>query len=182
MSEIDNSIEQFMTLFNKMFSETKYNLQSLNKRVESMEKCFNNILLLKSDKPFDEGEEEKQFSSQDEKSGILKITSKELDEIERMFKEMEEPKKEKKIYINKKRNNKIYRGKVKTIVKNKKKRRNKKEDDNSLIIDYLEPDKKIEKYTKFKEMKNNILNKSIDKNEQFSDDEFEDDDLDFDME
>ena len=32
--EIDNSMETFMTLFNKMFSETKYNLQALNKRME----------------------------------------------------------------------------------------------------------------------------------------------------
>ena len=52
--EIDNSMETFMTLFNKMFSETKYNLQALNKRMESMDKCFCNILLLSSDKPFDE--------------------------------------------------------------------------------------------------------------------------------
>ena len=52
--EVDNSIETFMTLFNKMFSETKYNLQALNKRMESMDKCFCNVLLLNSDKPFDE--------------------------------------------------------------------------------------------------------------------------------
>ena len=58
MKEIDNSIEQFMTLFNKMFSETKYNLQALNKRMESMDKCFNNVLLLTTDKPFDEQNEE----------------------------------------------------------------------------------------------------------------------------
>ena len=55
---VDNAIEQFMTLFNKMFSETKYNLQALNKRMESLDKCFNNIMLLKSDKPFEEENEQ----------------------------------------------------------------------------------------------------------------------------
>lgn len=181
MKEADNSIEQFMTTFNKMFSQTKYNLQSLNKRVESMEKCFNNILLLKSNKPFDEGEEEKQekYSSQDEKSENLKISSKELDEIERIFREFENPRKAKSNCLKKKMNSKKYHGKRETV-KKKKINRNKNEDDNSMIIDCLEPDIKIEKYTKFKEMKNKILNKG--KNDQISEDEFDDDDLDFDME
>ena len=125
MKEIDNSIEQFMTLFDKMFSETKYNLQALNKRIESMERCFNNIMLLKSDKPFDEGDDEK-LSAQDEKSGNLKITSKELDEIERMFREMQKPIKQNNNYTNKKRNNRKYHSKIDEMIYYSKKSKNKK--------------------------------------------------------
>ena len=62
--EVDNSMETFMTLFNKMFTETKYNLQALNKRMESMDKCFNNVLLLASDKPFDEVNPENEENNQ----------------------------------------------------------------------------------------------------------------------
>lgn len=190
MKEIDNSIEEFMTLFNKMFSDTKYNLQALNKRVESMDICFNNIMLLKSDKPFDERENEQKskLNSNEDKNINLKITSKELDEIERMFREMYEPKMHKNIYIKKKRYNKKnnirINGKVNNpISKMKKKYNNKNEDEGSLITDYLKPEKKIEKYTKFKEMKNNLMNIKNVKNNQNSDDEYEiDDDLDFDME
>ena len=95
---VDNAIEQFMTLFNKMFSETKYNLQALNKRMESLDKCFNNIMLLKSDKPFEEdnqqnfGKNKYSNNNNNEENKNLKITSKELDEIEKMFFDMEEPK------------------------------------------------------------------------------------------
>ena len=185
MYEDDNSIEQFTTLFNKMFSETKYNLQALNKRMESMDKCFNNIMLLQSDKPFDEGEDENE-ALQDEKSGNLRITSKELDEIERMFREMEDSTKNRNIlYINKKRNNKKYH--IKSDEKNSNKKKKKmNEDEGSLAIDDLIPETKIEKYTKFKEIKNHILNNKYkdDKNNvQISEEEYEiDDDFDFDME
>lgn len=113
--EIDNSIEQFMTLFNKMFSETKYNLQALNKRMESMDKCFNNVMLLKTDKPFDEEKEEQEKETSNnnktfkgtDKNSNLKMTSKELDAIEKMFKEIDEPTKTlSNKYLNKKRTNK----------------------------------------------------------------------------
>lgn len=126
--EIDNSMETFMTLFNKMFSETKYNLQALNKRMESMDKCFNNILLLNTDKPFDEVEEhnddnnninenneninndniqKNQKTNYNKKKHTGKMTSKELDEIEKMFKDIEEPTENyNTFFIGKKRNNK----------------------------------------------------------------------------
>ena len=45
-----------MNLFDKIVSQIKCNLQSFNKKYDSMDRCFNNILLLKSDKPFDEEE------------------------------------------------------------------------------------------------------------------------------
>ena len=132
--EIDNSMETFMTLFNKMFSETKYNLQALNKRMESMDKCFCNVLLLSSDKPFDEEniEENKDIQNNENinednipkrkrnayntsKNKKNKMTEEDLDEIEKMFRNIDEdpspnpPYDEKKnieIFLNKKRKNK----------------------------------------------------------------------------
>ena len=119
--EVDNSMESFMTLFNKMFTETKYNLQALNKRMESMDKCFNNVLLLSSDKPFDElnPEEEEQNNENINIDNIEKkpnyynykkkgkMTSKELDEIEKMFQDIDEPNNNyNTLFIGKKRNNK----------------------------------------------------------------------------
>ena len=129
--EIDNSMETFMTLFNKMFSETKYNLQALNKRMESMDKCFNNVLLLNSDKPFDEQNDQndninnendendeninndnfpknqRKSNYSTKKSKNSKMTSKELDEIEKMFKNIDEPNENyNTFFIGKKRNNK----------------------------------------------------------------------------
>ena len=132
--EIDNSMETFMTLFNKMFSETKYNLQALNKRMESMDKCFCNVLLLSSDKPFDEENIEENNDIQNNeninednipkrkrnayntsKNKKNKMTEEDLDEIEKMFRNIDEdptpnpPYNEKKnieIFLNKKRKNK----------------------------------------------------------------------------
>ena len=124
-SEIDNSMETFMTLFNKMFTETKYNLQALNKRMESMDKCFNNVLLLSSDKPFDEvnpdNEEQNEqnnenintdnfnnnYKNKRNKKQKGKMTSKDLDEIENMFKNIDEPNENyNTFFIGKKRNSK----------------------------------------------------------------------------
>ena len=190
-SDTDNNIEQFMTLFNKMFSETKYNLQALNKRIESMDKCFNNIMLLKTDKPFDEDEE--QTKSSEEKNN-LKITSKELDEIEKMFNK-DKLLKENNL-LNKKRNKKVESYSKNAIDellktyskndnkisnnKNKKTKNNNKDyssdEEGEIIID-CSPDRKIEKYTKFKEMKRKI--QKIGNNS--SDDEEIDDDLDFEV-
>ena len=129
--EIDNSIETFMTLFNKMFSETKYDLQALNKRMESMDKCFCNVLLLSSNKPFDE-ENPEENNNQDQndeninqdnfqrkkrnnitasKNRKNKMTEDELDEIEKMFKNIDQDliqnpltkEKDKQNFLNKKR-------------------------------------------------------------------------------
>lgn len=134
--EIDNSMETFMTLFNKMFSETKYNLQALNKRMESMDKCFCNVLLLTSDKPFDEENiEENNENSNNEninqdnipkrkrninstsKNKKNKMTEQDLDEIEKMFRNIDDDntpspsyshlgKKNQENFLNKKRKNK----------------------------------------------------------------------------
>ena len=132
--EIDNSMETFMTLFNKMFSETKYNLQALNKRMESMDKCFCNVLLLSSDKPFDEENIEENNDIQNNeninednipkrkrnaynisKNKKNKMTEEDLDEIEKMFRNIDEDptpnpsyneKKNIEIFLNKKRKNK----------------------------------------------------------------------------
>ena len=82
----DNTIEQFMTNFNKMFTGTKYNLQALNKRISSMDKCFNNIMLLNSEKPFNEGS----LEDKTQNSINLDISSSEFNEIEKIFKEIKD--------------------------------------------------------------------------------------------
>ena len=139
--EVDNSMETFMTLFNKMFSETKYNLQALNKRMESMDKCFCNVLLLTSDKPFDEENLEENNENQNDeninrdniqkrkrntfnepKNKKNKMTAQDLDEIERMFRNIDEdpvpnttsPKKENKDFLNKKRKKQVKENKEET--------------------------------------------------------------------
>ena len=122
--EVDNSMETFMTLFNKMFSEAKYNLQALNKRMEYMDKCFNNVLLLSSDKPFDEENPENEEQNNEninidnfdnnykrkynkKKNQKRPMTSEDLDEIEKMFQNIDEPNENyNTFFIGKKRNNK----------------------------------------------------------------------------
>ena len=122
--EVDNSMETFMTLFNKMFSEAKYNLQALNKRIEYMDKCFNNVLLLSSDKPFDEENPENEEQNNEninidnfdnnykkkynkKKNQKRPMTSEDLDEIEKMFQNLDEPNENyNTFFIGKKRNNK----------------------------------------------------------------------------
>lgn len=50
-------LSNFITSFIKMYNDTKYNLQALNKRFDFMEKTVNNILQLNNNVPFDESEE-----------------------------------------------------------------------------------------------------------------------------
>ena len=90
------SFENFMFLFSKLFNETKYNLQSLNKRFESLEKCMNNVCILNTEEPFNEDENE-----EDEP---MEITMADLDLIEKEFspdKKIKE-KEKKKIFLLKK--------------------------------------------------------------------------------
>lgn len=105
----DNGIEEFMTSFKKMFTESKYNLQALNKKVENIDKCFNNIILLNSNKEFnEENEEEKKnelkSEEEEEENNNFQITQKDLDEIEKMFFGLEENSKTKNKNKNKKKN------------------------------------------------------------------------------
>ena len=98
-----------MNLFDQMLNQIKYNLQSFNKKCDSMDRCFNNILLLKSNKPFDEEENlednyQKEIDylysnynpnnpkkqSKKRNRETIKITSKELNNIEKMFEDMNE--------------------------------------------------------------------------------------------
>ena len=63
----NDDASEFIGLFMKMFTETKYNLQALNKRFDYFEKCLNNVMLLNSNEPFDEDpqEEEEMISPAD---------------------------------------------------------------------------------------------------------------------
>ena len=222
-------LEEFMNLFDQMLSQIKYNLQSFNKKCDSMDRCFNNILLLKTDKPFDEDENQedeyqKQIDylyseynpnnskKQNKKRNreTLKITSKELNNIEKMFEDMNENGKKQKMNMNNIEKKKkpgraptkymyeidqiLKGGKIKNDEKinnnnNKKiKKYNNKgdkmisldeEEEDDQFIDHIILDKKIEKYTQFKE----ILKKFEEnkKDEGNSDYENIDDDLDLDF-
>ena len=106
-------LEEFMNHFDELLSQIKYNLQSFNKKCDSMDRCFGNVLLLKSNKPFDEEENQedemqkqidelyseynpnnmnKKQSKRKNKEN-LKITSKELNNIEKMFEDMNQGRK-----------------------------------------------------------------------------------------
>ena len=106
-------LEEFMNHFDELLSQIKYNLQSFNKKCDSMDRCFGNVLLLKSNKPFDEEENQedemqKQIDelyseynpnnmnkkqSKKKNRENLKITNKELNNIEKMFEDMNHNKK-----------------------------------------------------------------------------------------
>ena len=122
---------EFIGLFLKMFNETKYNLQALNKRIESMEKCINNVLLLNSKEPFDEEEE-----------NDLDISPEEMQLIAENYLGKDESK-----------------VKQRTPKKNKKKVINKSSspvDSNSpgdIINSKVNPEKKVMKYSEFLKMK-----------------------------
>ena len=193
-----NGIEKFMTSFNKMFTETKYNLQALNQRFESMGKCFNNILLLNTNKPFDEVNPDELLNSsssikqkspkkkkQNTKKNKNKITSIDLDEIEKTLKNIDEPQKQNNTFINKKRNktstkkNKDISEMIHNIKKDKEKNINESESSYSSYgdsggVDYYVPGKN-DNYTKFKEIKNKMKNNE--KKDEYYDDEDDDDDF-----
>ena len=81
------TLENFMFLFSKLFNESKYNLQSLNKRFESLEKCINNICILNTEESFNED-----VNEEDEP---MELTMADLDLIEREFSPEKKSKKEK---------------------------------------------------------------------------------------
>ncbi len=167
------SFEKFMFLFSKLFNETKYNLQSLNKRFESLEKCMNNVCILNTEEPFNEDENE-----EDEP---MEITMADLDLIEKEFspdKKIKEKEKKKKKNIPMKKNTpdkKIKNDKVnvKTIINNmndelsendsfykqEKQSDSGSEDiknfkkDNKIPTILFAPEQKITKYKEFLEMK-----------------------------
>ena len=167
------SFENFMFLFSKLFNETKYNLQSLNKRFESLEKCMNNVCILNTEEPFNEDENE-----EDEP---MEITMADLDLIEKEFspdKKIKEKEKKKKKNIPMKKNTpnkKIKNDKlnVKSIINNindelsendsfykqEKQSDSGSEDiknfkkDNKIPTILFAPEQKITKYKEFLEMK-----------------------------
>jgi hypothetical protein len=167
------SFENFMFLFSKLFNETKYNLQSLNKRFESLEKCMNNVCILNTEEPFNEDENE-----EDEP---MEITMADLDLIEKEFspdKKIKEKEKKKKKNIPIKKNTpnkKIKNDKlnVKSIINNindelsendsfykqEKQSDSGSEDiknfkkDNKIPTILFAPEQKITKYKEFLEMK-----------------------------
>ncbi len=175
------TFENFMFLFSKLFNESKYNLQSLNKRFESLEKCINNICILNTEESFNED-----VNEEDEP---MELTMADLDLIEREFspekkskKEKEKKEKEKKERKKKEKNkkkkssskdiknNKI---KVKKIINNikddlsendsffkqEKESDNDSDDinnfkkDNKIPTILFAPEQKITKYKEFLEMK-----------------------------
>ena len=224
-------LEEFLSHFDELLSQIKYNLQSFNKKCDSMDRCFGNVLLLKSNKPFDEEENQedemqkqidelyseynpnninkKQVKKKNKEN--LKITSKELNNIEKMFEDMNQNKKNTKkktdlkinIFDKKKKQgrapykymyeiDKILKGgKIKDEEKYEKKNRkynNRKDktieldendDDDEQFIDHIILDKKIEKYTQFKEMLKKFEESK--KDDGNSDYENIDDDLDLDF-
>ena len=79
-------IEGFMSTFDKLFTSTKYNLESLNFRMSSLEKCFDNILLLNSNKPFNEEDPDKEKNEEDI---IANLSDKEIRDLLKEFEEVE---------------------------------------------------------------------------------------------
>lgn len=220
-------LEEFMSLFDELLSHIKYNLQSFNKKCDSMDRCFKNVLLLKSNKPFDEEENQedemqkqidelyseynpnninnKNNKKQNKKKNRenLKITNKELNNIEKMFEDMDKNNKNGKKKENFKKKgraptkylyeiNQILKGgKLKNEEKYEKKNKkynnkngktielDENDDDDDQFIDHIILDKKIEKYTQFKEMLKKFEESK--KDDGISDYENNDDDLDLDL-
>ena len=104
------TFENFMFLFSKLFNESKYNLQSLNKRFESLEKCINNICILNTEEPFNED-----VNEEDEP---MELTMADLDLIEKEFSPEKKSKRQKE--KEKKENEKKERKKIEKKKKKKK--------------------------------------------------------------
>ena len=223
-------LEEFMNLFSQMLNQIKYNLQSFNNKCDSMDRCFNNVLLLKSNRPFDEEEKheeevQKQINdlyseynpnnAYDQKKkknkrnkDTLKITSKELNNIGKMFEDINSNKKKNSFLEKKKKPGRapskyldeieiiLNRGKIKDV-KNKNNNKNTKKTDGNIVktvsleeedddedddqfIDHIILDKKIEKYTQFKAILQKFEENKKD-DDGISDYENIDDDLDFDF-
>ena len=141
---------EFMGLFLKMFNETKYTLQALNKRMEFMERSINNVLLLNSDKAFDEEEENE-----------LEISPEEIEMIAERYLDVDTKGGRKKCKegsngsssINSNRKEKF------KVVKRKKVNDDNDSDDNGFIIsEKVNIDKKVMKYSEFLKLKQSRYN------------------------
>ena len=136
---------EFMGLFLKMFNETKYTLQALNKRMEFMERSINNVLLLNSDKAFDEEEENE-----------LEISPEEMEMIAERYLDVDTKGSKKKCKEGSSSNSKKEKFKV---VKRKKVNDDDMGDDDGFIIsEKVNIDKKVMKYSEFLKMKQSKYN------------------------
>jgi len=157
-------IEFFIGQYGKLFNETKYNLQALNKRFEAIDRCMNNINLLKTNEEFDENEENEE----------LNISPEDLDEIRKAYEKSDkqsisnknkrkQTKKQKKEIIKKENKKNTNSNKVKKNIKNEYinnldddddsflKNSSYEEDisDKELKIEKVIADKKVSKYEEF---------------------------------
>ena len=142
---------EFMGLFLKMFNETKYTLQALNKRMEFMERSINNVLLLNSDKAFDEEEENE-----------LEISPEEMEMIAERYldgdtKSNKKKQKEGNSNVNKKEKFKVVKKKKVNdqyeMGEEDNERGKCKEDDDCFISEKVNIDKKVMKYSEFLKLK-----------------------------
>lgn len=159
-NENDDATE-FIGLFMKMFTETKYNLQALNKRFDYFEKFLNNVMLLNSNEPFDEDpqEEEEMISPAD-----MEFIAKNFIEDKKEEKKPKRKPKRKRSDEREEEEDDFFRTdnmKNMSIVYNKK-----KEEDDDFLPSKVNPEKKVKKYSEFLKMKqkeNNTKKESVNK-------------------
>lgn len=159
----NDDASEFIGLFMKMFNETKYNLQALNKRFDYIDKFLNNVMLLNSSEPFDEEpqEEEEMISPAD------------MEYIAKNYIDSDEKKEEKKTKKKQKRKRSEEEDEDDFFksdnVRNIRSLFDKKEeDDDDTLPNKVNPEKKVLKYSEFlkikqKEKENNIKKESVNK-------------------
>lgn len=160
-NENDDATE-FIGLFMKMFTETKYNLQALNKRFDYFEKFLNNVMLLNSNEPFDEDpqEEEEMISPAD-----MEFIAKNFIEDKKEEKKPKRKQKRKRSDEREEEEDDFFRTdntKNMSIVYNKKK----EEEEDDFLPSKVNPEKKVKKYSEFLKMKqkeNNTKKESVNK-------------------
>ena len=160
-NENDDATE-FIGLFMKMFTETKYNLQALNKRFDYFEKFLNNVMLLNSNEPFDEEpqDEEEMISPAD-----MEFIAKNFIEDKKEEKKPKRKQKRKRSDEREEEEDDFFRTdntKNMSIVYNKKK----EEEDDDFLPSKVNPEKKVKKYSEFLKMKqkeNNTKKESVNK-------------------
>lgn len=159
-NENDDATE-FIGLFMKMFTETKYNLQALNKRFDYFEKFLNNVMLLNSNEPFDEDpqKEEEMISPAD-----MEFIAKNFIEDKKEEKKPKRKQKRKRSEEREEEEDDFFRTdntKNMSIVYNKK-----KEEEDDFLPSKVNPEKKVKKYSEFLKMKqkeNNTKKESVNK-------------------
>lgn len=159
-NENDDATE-FIGLFMKMFTETKYNLQALNKRFDYFEKFLNNVMLLNSNEPFDEEpqDEEEMISPAD-----MEFIAKNFIEDKKEEKKPKRKPKRKRSDEREEEEDDFFRTdntKNMSIVYNKK-----KEEEDDFLPSKVNPEKKVKKYSEFLKMKqkeNNTKKESVNK-------------------